>query len=644
MRKYVGKDGMPVVEFDLSDIHKVKNGELTWPCGDETECIIPTSESGERTRYTMTPDARWEFQDKEREQHKADYFAEVDKRFIELKADLLKRLQNSPDREKGRMNELKEWERILEADDTQGFKPNEKDLRAAWNDITKGIRYQRGEPKTTDYQRFETVRHTIYPGNLVKSLRVDKRLRRVYTDAEAGHEFLQWLRDTPAERLHWDTSVWVDFGMMWAENLGKIVSHFSTPESAEVRLFRNGNQFVREAIAKDWADMGAARNADTPTYPQRTIEIVERNSRGEATKAEMEGLLKAKLEASADYHTPRRLAAALLAELEGLLQKHTSLMEGIGGTAKPIPIALQWKDHLKAVSEAIEQPQQQGTVWTLEPDYLKGNAQAAKVRAWQDVVDYFNTEGAEVQLFTSENAKFNEAAQTDLEMIKAYGELRTTATRELLTEQLINDKAKAEADPSELQALFDAKLSEAIRSGKARTPQGFAKAQINRLGKAWADIFDLFPIAEQYTEHLKGIAEATEKPAPVADTSAAAEPNEGGKGAEKCLLSYPEVALILAYERISVTNKAEAAKHGAKYGRMTAANSDLQLLNDCILVYSASDRLALLNEENNGRKVSAFKRQLKKIEPHLSDKAKPLLNSELQKVENHLVKLARRTL
>jgi hypothetical protein len=164
-----------------------------------------------------------------------------------------------------------------------------------------------------------------------------------------------------------------------------------------------------------------------------------------------------------------------------------------------------------------ELPQQQGTVWTLETDHLKDNAQAAKVRAWQDVVDYFNTEGAEVQLFTSENANFNEAAQTDLEMIKAYGELGTTATRELLTEQLINGEAKAEADKSELQALFDAKLSEAIHSGKARTPQGFAKVQANKLGKAWADIFDLFPIAERYTEHLKGIAEATEQPAAVAE-------------------------------------------------------------------------------------------------------------------------------
>lgn len=120
--------------------------------------------------------------------------------------------------------------------------------------------------------------------------------------------------------------------------------------------------------------------------------------------------------------------------------------------------------------------------------------------------------------------------------------------------------------------------------------------------------------------------------------------NEGGTGAKKCALSYAEVALILAYERISVTNKADAREHGAKYGRLTATNSDVQLLDACIPVFSKQDRLAPLDSENNGKKVKPLQKQLKKIEPHLSDRAKPLFTEEFGLVSEYLEKLKKRKL
>jgi hypothetical protein len=124
-------------------------------------------------------------------------------------------------------------------------------------------------------------------------------------------------------------------------------------------------------------------------------------------------------------------------------------------------------------------------------------------------------------------------------------------------------------------------------------------------------------------------------------------PPQGRKastGAANGPLSYAEVALILAYEKISVTSKAEAKEHGAKYGRMTATNSDLQLLEACMEVFSKEERLAPLKVENNGRQVKPLKRKLDKIEPHLSASAKPLLEEERKKVSEYLKKLNNRGL
>lgn len=203
------------------------------------------------------------------------------------------------------------------------------------------------------------------------------------------------------------------------------------------------------------------------------------------------------------------------------------------------------------------------------------------------------------------------------------------------------------ATPSGLQALLNAKF-EAYGKAQLLSLSEFAADELKRLHEIphWADLAPLLPIAQQWAEHLERIASetATGDPAQPERANTPPQGNEGDTGAENRLLSYPEVALILAYERISITNKTEAAMYGAKYGRMTATNSDLQLLNDCTLVYSAEDRLASLEVVNNGRKVGAFNRKLRKIEPHLSDKAKPLFHLELQQVEKYLNTLNSRRL
>lgn len=112
--------------------------------------------------------------------------------------------------------------------------------------------------------------------------------------------------------------------------------------------------------------------------------------------------------------------------------------------------------------------------------------------ALQTIVEYFNEEGAEVQLFT----KGNELA------------LLSLGIDALLNKDNTDLEADArEADPSELQALFDAKFKEARDSGKFKTPRTFAKAEANRLLRAWAGDADRLPIVGQWQDFLKDIAE-----------------------------------------------------------------------------------------------------------------------------------------
>jgi hypothetical protein len=135
-------------------------------------------------------------------------------------------------------------------------------------------------------------------------------------------------------------------------------------------------------------------------------------------------------------------------------------------------------------------------------------------------------------------------------------------------------------------------------------------------------------------------------PEPVTEPVTPPQDKEGSTGAEseqKQGLSYPNTALALAYERISVTTKEEALQYGANYREMTVKNAATMLLRECPQVFHAKDRLAALDEFNNKRPVSELKKRMDIIKPVLSETAKPLLEQELGMVNEYLEKLRKRT-
>lgn len=158
-----------------------------------------------------------------------------------------------------------------------------------------------------------------------------------------------------------------------------------------------------------------------------------------------------------------------------------------------------------------------------KPDMIAGQAFAftadgklIEKPTLQTIVEYFNEQGAEVQLCANFS---NEEVVLRVQLLKDNTDLEADAR---------------EADPSELQALFDAKFTKARDSNRFKTPQAFAKAEVKRLRKAWADDADRFPIAEQWFEHLERMASetATGDPAQPERANTPPQGNEDGTGAE----------------------------------------------------------------------------------------------------------------
>jgi hypothetical protein len=203
-----------------------------------------------------------------------------------------------------------------------------------------------------------------------------------------------------------------------------------------------------------------------------------------------------------------------------------------------------------------------------------------------------------------------------------------------------------EADPDELEALLLHKFEEAKKQEGYKTLKNYANRHEEEFSKKFKDILGSFPIALQWIDLLKEVGEGRIEIAeelPLTETSAPPKLTADDTDTHKRELSYPEVAFILAYEQISVTTKDEAKKHGAQYRKMEADNAPLMLSSECVKVFSPYDRLAGLRRGNNKREMKALRTRLLKIEPHLSEKAKPLFNSEFEKVIGHLEKLAKRT-
>jgi hypothetical protein len=224
-------------------------------------------------------------------------------------------------------------------------------------------------------------------------------------------------------------------------------------------------------------------------------------------------------------------------------------------------------------------------------------------------------------------------------------------------EYLINSLVKLFIDvqQEELKAFFEEKFTEySMMGGKNRmafAAREYEKLAVDRLSRHYPELNGLgfgdmtfrnamrsFPVVLQWIDFLRMIADGHPFNTKVVDTST---PPQESKGDE---LSYPDVALILAYEKINVTTKDEALKHGAAYRTMTAKTADLMLLQQCTPVYSSDDRLAPIQVVNNKRQVKELRKRLFRIEPHLSNNAKPLFTTELEMVNQYLEKENKRTL
>jgi hypothetical protein len=195
-----------VVELELSDVPEFIQGHGSIRF-NELELQSPldnyTTQAGERIDFRIPIEVVQEINRQIKAQHKADYFAKVEQEFTKLKNDLLSKLQDSPDPERGRLNVVERWERILEGRDTDGLQRTEINLRTAWADITEGIRYIGGQKHRDRRKAMQMAAppHLANYRNLVWHERqVDNQLRVIYINAEASHRFLQWLRDIPAEQ------------------------------------------------------------------------------------------------------------------------------------------------------------------------------------------------------------------------------------------------------------------------------------------------------------------------------------------------------------------------------------------------------------------------------------------------------------
>jgi hypothetical protein len=141
MKEYIGEDGIPVVEYELEDIPKLKSGEL-----DFCEGLTTTgqkSKGGGSTLFKLSIEAQ-AFCDAEKEDEKLTYWEKVDSRLeaaIKSFQEVLKRSPAPPETIANRIRQAK-WTLNPDNDPNApfelGIKPNAH-LKEAWQNLTKGI-------------------------------------------------------------------------------------------------------------------------------------------------------------------------------------------------------------------------------------------------------------------------------------------------------------------------------------------------------------------------------------------------------------------------------------------------------------------------------------------------------------------------
>jgi hypothetical protein len=457
-----------VVELEAVDIPEfIEKGFVQYGNVKLDDVKEFTDDEGNRCKFRMSQEVAFEIDRQVKAQQRAAYDVKVRSEVEKSMSNLLKRLKDSPAPARGLRNEAERWKRILEGLDTKGLSENEINIRIAYEDILDGNRYvggedgRHGERGRILQQRLRTpVFLPRYTQVIEQKKQVDNRLRQVYITAEAAHKFLQWLKALQA-----------------------VVAYFDFSQNHTPHQLKALEELEQARTPLDFEALALPK----------------------ATPSDLQALLNAKFEA---YGKAQRLT---LREFAAHELKRLHEIPHWADLAPLLPIAQQWSDYLTTIAE------------TPDPDMIAGQAFAftadgkpIEKPTLQTIVEYFNEQGAEVQLCANVS---NEEVVLSGQVLKDNTDLEADAR---------------EADPSELQALFDAKFKEARDSNRFRTPQAFAKAEAKRLRKAWADDADRFPIAEQWFEHLERMASETATGYPAQPERANTPPqgSEDGTGAE----------------------------------------------------------------------------------------------------------------
>lgn len=176
MKNYIGKDGIPVREYELTDVHLLLES-AEWAFDAE---LSQNHGTGEKTRRVIPAKVREAVQaEKER-----IYWAEVEKHLNYFTKTFNKRLQNSPDKAATIALEVRHWETIfdLEAELPMHLRDfSFEQIRRAWTQILNdGCGY--------------TANTAL------------ERAMRFHTSAEARFKYLKWLKALQGVVAYFDYS------------------------------------------------------------------------------------------------------------------------------------------------------------------------------------------------------------------------------------------------------------------------------------------------------------------------------------------------------------------------------------------------------------------------------------------------------
>jgi hypothetical protein len=466
------KIGLQVVAYELEDIPKLISKELPFVLG-----LTKTDKNGGKTWFCFTPEAK-EVWDNDRKAQEFKYWETINKKVDGSKNYFLKVLQKSPNPAETIADRIRQGKWRLNPDSDPnavrelGLNPNSH-LKEPWRMLKLGNR------------QFDNHFHNHWQ-----------------IKAEVENKFLEWLIEyqkkgqpnvlnLQEQRIH-DC----DLIAMQATGYRGIVEYFNNPEGAEVQLSRHGNSHFIEEIKKDEADLEAAKHK-TDGIPTlwRIGGQLEAHFIPEALPQELERLLEAKFKdvgLARGFKTKAKFAAIHLKELKQQWQWQQ--------LADRFPIAEQWLDYLKDVSE----PKQQhpaAPIVTLRkmlrerfddselPEFMQKPPQAKKggteaengVKLTQRQAAYFlayNNEGirdprSDTQKLADKWAKKlckNYSATTGAQVYSKFDKLRSDKQRQQVFNSELDRYTNRDSDTRAMKAILsDIKTIVPLLTGKAKT-------------------------------------------------------------------------------------------------------------------------------------------------------------------------------